>query len=62
MLDPDNGAMRIGSKIALGLVLLPSLALAATWWNNDWKFRKEIGFDLSPAGADIAGTPIDVPV
>jgi biopolymer transport protein ExbB len=55
-------AMRIGSKIALSLVLLPALALAATWWNNDWKFRKEIGFDLSPAGADIAGTPIDVPV
>jgi biopolymer transport protein ExbB len=38
------------------------LAYAATWWNNDWKYRKEIGFDLSPAGADIAGTAQDVPV
>jgi biopolymer transport protein ExbB len=42
--------------------LLPQLALAGSWWNNDWKYRKEIGFDLSPAGADVAGTPQDVPV
>jgi biopolymer transport protein ExbB len=43
-------------------VLIPTLALAATWWNNDWKYRKEIGFDLSPTGADVAGTPQDLPV
>jgi biopolymer transport protein ExbB len=47
--------------IALGAALVPALALAASWWNNDWKYRKEIGFDLSPAGADVAGTPQDVP-
>ena len=42
---------------------LPVLAIAAgSWWNNDWKFRKEINFDLTPAAADIAGTPLDVPV
>jgi biopolymer transport protein ExbB len=35
---------------------------ARAWWNNDWEFRKEITFDLSPAGADIAGAPADVPV
>ena len=35
--------------------LAPVVALAATWWNNDWKYRKEISFDLSPTGADIAG-------
>src|ERR1700755_3157014 len=35
---------------------------ARAWWNNDWEFRKEITFDLSPAGADIAGGPTDVPV
>jgi biopolymer transport protein ExbB len=35
---------------------------ARAWWNNDWAFRKEISFDLSPAGADIAGAPGDVPV
>ncbi|HTB28122.1 MAG TPA: DUF2341 domain-containing protein [Steroidobacteraceae bacterium] len=48
--------------IALALGLLPQLVDAASWWNNDWKFRKEIGFDLSATGADIAGTPQDVPV
>ena len=42
--------------------LVPALAFAASWWNNDWKYRKEIGFDMSPAGADIAATPQDVPV
>jgi biopolymer transport protein ExbB len=47
--------------IALGAALVPAFALAASWWNNDWKYRKEIGFDLSPAGADVAGTPQDVP-
>ncbi len=26
------------------------------------KFRKEIGLDISPTGADVAGTPLDVPV
>jgi biopolymer transport protein ExbB len=48
--------------IALGAALVPAFALAASWWNSDWKYRKEIGFDLSPAGADVAGTPQDVPV
>jgi biopolymer transport protein ExbB len=42
--------------------LMPLVASAASWWNNDWKYRKEIGFDLSPAGADIAASPADVPV
>ncbi|HVW70351.1 MAG TPA: DUF2341 domain-containing protein [Steroidobacteraceae bacterium] len=35
---------------------------AFAWWNDDWAFRKEIKFDLSKAGADIAGSPTDVPV
>jgi biopolymer transport protein ExbB len=35
---------------------------ARAWWNNDWAFRKEITFDLTPAGADVPGTPTDVPV
>jgi len=48
--------------IAVAALLVPALALAASWWNNDWKYRKEIGFDLTPAGADIAGTPQDVPM
>jgi biopolymer transport protein ExbB len=48
--------------ISLAAALLPSLAPAASWWNGDWKYRKEISFDLSPAGADIAGSAQDVPV
>jgi biopolymer transport protein ExbB len=47
---------------AISAALVPVIALAASWWNNDWKYRKEIAFDLTPAGADIAGTPQDVPV
>jgi biopolymer transport protein ExbB len=51
----------------LGLAILvasvPMAALAAgSWWNGDWKYRKEIDFDLSPTGADVAGTAQDVPV
>lgn len=48
--------------LVIATLLAPALALAASWWNNDWKYRKEIGFDLSPAAADIAATPQDVPV
>jgi biopolymer transport protein ExbB len=35
---------------------------ALAWWNDDWAFRKEIKFDLTKAGADIPGSPVDVPV
>jgi biopolymer transport protein ExbB len=35
---------------------------AYAWWNGDWAFRKEITFDLGPTGADIPGTPTDVPI
>jgi biopolymer transport protein ExbB len=48
--------------LVLATALIPALALAASWWNNDWKFRKEISFDMSSTGADVAGTPQDVPV
>jgi biopolymer transport protein ExbB len=48
--------------IAVAAALIPGLVLAASWWNGDWKYRKEISFDLSPAGADVAGTPQDVPI
>jgi biopolymer transport protein ExbB len=58
-----NASMKGPVKsIALAAVLVPALALAASWWNGDWKYRKEISFDMSPAGADVAGTPQDVPV
>ena len=47
---------------AIAMMLAPVLALAAgSWWNNDWKYRKEIGFDLSPTGAGVAGSVQDAP-
>ncbi|HEY2679093.1 MAG TPA: DUF2341 domain-containing protein [Steroidobacteraceae bacterium] len=51
--------MKSCGKILLLLALAPAVCYAA-WWSGDWKYRKEISFDLSPAGADIAGTPQDV--
>ncbi len=55
-------SMRRGLFVLCAAVaaLVPSLAQA--WWNDDWNFRKEITFDLSAAGANISGTPTDVPV
>ena len=35
---------------------------ALAWWNDDWSFRKEIKFDLTKTGADIPGSPAEVPV
>src|ERR1700722_6111583 len=58
-IDKMKGSLK---WVALAAALVPALALAASWWNNDWKYRKEITFDLSPAGADIAGSAQDVPV
>ncbi len=52
---------KILSLLAVGLALMPGLA-AASWWSNDWKFRKEITFDLAATGADIAAGVGDVPV
>ena len=46
--------------LACVLCLLPMISHA--WWSDDWNFRKEITFDLSQSGADISGTPTDVPV
>jgi biopolymer transport protein ExbB len=53
---------RIAALLAIAAALIPMAASAATWWNNDWKYRKEISLDLSPTGADVAGTPLEVPV
>jgi biopolymer transport protein ExbB len=48
--------------LAALLCSAPLTAFAASWWNADWQYRKEIGFDLSATGADVAGTAQDVPV
>jgi len=46
----------------LSVLLFCTPVASYAWWNNDWNYRKEITFDLTPAGADIATTPNDVPV
>jgi biopolymer transport protein ExbB len=55
-------ARRRATWAAVLLALVPVVATAGSWWNEDWKFRKEISFDLSPAAANIAATVQDVPV
>ena len=50
----------VTSCLALFSILASSSALA--WWNDDWAYRKEITFDLSPTGAAIGGSATDVPV
>jgi biopolymer transport protein ExbB len=51
------------AAIAVLICLVPVVSYAAgSWWNADWKFRKEISLDLSATGADIAGTVQDAPV
>jgi biopolymer transport protein ExbB len=47
---------------AVLVMLLPAVVFAASWWNGSWKYRKEIGFDFSSTGADIAQTTRDLPV
>ncbi len=58
--------MRSARPVAVWLSLFIGLfgvvQNANAWWNDQWAFRKEITFDLSPAGADIPGSPKDVPV
>src|SRR5262245_7016626 len=49
-------------RLGLAFVLLAAPLTSQAWWNEDWNFRKEIAFDLTPTGADVAGTPTDVPV
>jgi biopolymer transport protein ExbB len=53
-------ALKVYLFLALAAVLAPRPAWA--WWSNDWAFRKQIMLDLSPTGANIAGSPTDVPL
>ena len=48
-------------KLAAFLLLIVP-AICHAWWNDEWNFRKELTLDLSAAGANIAGSPADVPV
>ncbi|MEJ1964404.1 MAG: DUF2341 domain-containing protein [Gammaproteobacteria bacterium] len=51
-----------GLLLALFITSMGYAAPAHAWWNDKWAFRKEITFDLTPAGADVTGAPADVPV
>lgn len=53
-----------------GALLLCSLCFLGTawaqgtgnWWNKDWPYRKQITVDASATGANIAGSPENVPI
>ena len=49
--------------LMLGLCLMgPAWGQGKAWWNADWPYRKQITVDASAAGANIAGSPENVPV
>ncbi len=50
------------AALALTAACLPALASAGSWWNGDWKYRKEFTLDASAAGAGVAAGAADVPV
>jgi len=54
--------MRVFWMAALALVCVVSSGEALAWWNDNWAFRKEIDFDLTASGANIQGSPTDVPI
>src|ERR1700722_8095244 len=60
LLKSPASAAALAALVAAAL--MPAPTFAASWWNNDWKYRKEISFDLSPSGSDVPGTAQDVPV
>lgn len=48
-----------GFTVALAMIVLSGGAFAQdnSWWNDEWDYRKEVLFDMSPSGA---GTETDV--
>lgn len=53
--------IRLRRMLALGLVLIPAIALSA-WFNDDWNYRKKLTLDTTPAAGDIDSSPADVPI
>ena len=49
---------------ALCLLLLPRLSSAAeaSWWNDDWSYRKPITLDTTPKGANIVDAAGRIPL
>ncbi|SFS13477.1 outer membrane transport energization protein ExbB [Dyella sp. OK004] len=48
--------------LCLSWLARPAMAADASWWNDDWSFRKAITLDTSPKGAGIAQAPGRVPL
>lgn len=62
-----NGRTAIGIFFILVIHAIvgftPGISLAAEgWWNEGWQYRKKIGFNTTPTGADIQENLSDVPV
>lgn len=54
---------RAGALLLLSFCFLGSAwGQGSTWWNKDWPYRKQITVDASATGANIAGSPQNVPV
>ena len=56
-------ARRVGALLILTFCLLGTAwGQSGNWWNKDWPYRKQITVDASATGANIAGSPQNVPV
>jgi biopolymer transport protein ExbB len=55
-----NSPLSLRTVVGLFCLIFPLLSHA--WWQDGWKFRKQLSVDTSKAGGDIAGTLTDVPV
>lgn len=44
------------------VVCLVCAGNAGAWWNEQWQYRKKVGFDSSPTGADIKSNLSEIPV
>ena len=55
---------RAGALFLLSLCFLGTAwgADSSNWWNKDWPYRKQITVDAGATGANIAGSPENVPV
>jgi biopolymer transport protein ExbB len=55
---------RTGALLLLSVCFLSTAwaADSSNWWNKDWPYRKQITVDASATGANIAGSPENVPI
>jgi biopolymer transport protein ExbB len=54
---------RAGALLLLSVCFLGTAwGQSGNWWNKDWPYRKQITVDASATGANIAGSPENVPV